>query len=69
MTTLFNITTSESKTLNQPPMPPSDTLCAIKMEDNHTSLQIMKRQKALAAMNKLKGSGNGCLVNILLKER
>jgi hypothetical protein len=69
MTTLVNITVSEFETLARTSMLPSDTPLTIKIEGDHTNLQLIKRQKALSAMHKLKGSGNGCLVDALLKER
>ena len=31
--------------------------------------EVLRRKKAIAAMKKLKGSGNGDLVSVLLEER
>ncbi len=41
----------------------------VTIEDGRAALALVKRQKALAAMQKLKGSGTGHLVEKLLEER
>ncbi|MFQ5602165.1 MAG: hypothetical protein ACE5HS_02710 [bacterium] len=48
---------------------PKDTKVTLTIEDNDVTQKAVKRQKALEAMRKLRGSGNGNLVDILLQER
>ena len=69
MTKLAHITLSEFEFLAQNAKIPLDTRLTITIEDERVSLEILKRQKALSAMKKLRGSGNGNLVETLLNER
>lgn len=69
MTTLSNITLSEFESLLQGVHLPTETRVTITFEDDYTALELIKRKKALEAMRKLRGSGNGNLVNVLLQER
>lgn len=48
---------------------PPETRLTVKFDDALAVQKVLKRQKALAAMQKLKGSGNGKLVDALLFER
>jgi hypothetical protein len=48
---------------------PPDTRLTITFEDSPTAIKALKRQRAIEAMKKLKGSGTGNLVTVLLKER
>jgi hypothetical protein len=67
--TLSLITLSELQSLLHSLNLPSDTRLTVIFEDNVTTEKIFKRKKMLAAMKKLKGSGNGNLVSVLLEER
>ncbi len=67
--TLAHMTLSEFQSLLQGVRLPLETMLTVTFEDEHTALVILKRQKALNAMRKLRGSGNGNLVNALLQER
>ncbi len=69
MTTLSHITLTEFKSLLQGVHLPTETRLTITFEDEHTALELVKRKKALEAMRRLRGSGNGRLVNVLLDER
>lgn len=69
MTTLAHITLSEFESLVQDVKLPSETRFTVMFDDDRTTIELMKRKKALEAMRKLRGSGNGNLVNFLLKER
>ncbi len=69
MTTLSNITLTEFESLLQGVHLPTATRFSITFEDEHTALELIKRKKALEAMRRLRGSGNGRLVNVLLDER
>lgn len=48
---------------------PSETRIKIIFEDNNTATRMLKYKRATDAMKKLKGSGNGNLLNALLIER
>ncbi len=69
MTTLSHITLTEFESLLQGVHLPTETRVTITFEDDRAGLELIKRRKALEAMRKLRGSGNGNLVNVLLKER
>ncbi len=66
--TLAHITLSEFQSLLQGVRLPLETMLTVTFEDEHAAL-MLKRQKAVNAMRKLRGSGNGNLVNALLQER
>lgn len=69
MTKLTQITLSEFESLVQGVNLPSDTKFTVMFDNDHTAVELIKRKKALEAMKKLRGSGNGNLVNTLLQER
>ncbi len=69
MTTLTHITLSEFESLVRTIKLPLDTRLTITVEDERVAMVLMKRQKVLAAMQKLRGTGTGHLVEMLLKER
>jgi hypothetical protein len=48
---------------------PDNTTVTLPIEDNEAAQKALRRHKALEAMKKLKGSGNGNLVVALLKDR
>jgi hypothetical protein len=48
---------------------PLDTRLTISFEDTEAAVEVLKRKKAIDAMSKLKGSGSGKLVAVLLEER
>ena len=68
MTTLENITISEFKDLLNHARLPANTRLTVTFEDQGM-IEKLKRKRAAEAMKKLRGSGNGNLVNALLKER
>lgn len=69
MSTIENVTLSELQDLLQSLQLPPDTRLTIKFEDVQAAQKALKWQKAIDAMKKLKGSGNGKLVTALLTER
>lgn len=69
MSTLEHITLSELQSILKEINLPLDTRITISFEDTKAALEVLKRKKAIDAMKKLKGSGTGDLVSILLAER
>lgn len=69
MTKLSHITLSEFESLVQGVKLARDTRLTVIFEDDRTAVQLIKRKKALEAMRRLRGSGNGNLLNVLLQER
>lgn len=69
MSTIENLTLLELQNLLQTLQLPPETRLTVKFENAQSVERALKRQKALAAMQKLKGSGNGDLVAALLAER
>ncbi|OGC05935.1 hypothetical protein A2V82_08405 [candidate division KSB1 bacterium RBG_16_48_16] len=69
MSTVEHVTLSELQNLLQSLQLPPETRLTVKFEDAQAVEKALKRQKAIEAMKKLKGSGNGNLVNALLVER
>jgi len=75
MPTFEHITLSELQNRFQSLNLPPDTRMTVKIEesskidDSQLEQKELKRQKALEAMEKLKGSGSGNLVEALLEER
>ncbi len=69
MSTFEHVTISELQNLLQSLQLPIDTRVTITFEDGRAIQEALKRQKALQAMQKLRGSGNGNLVAALLAER
>ena len=69
MSTVEHVTLSELQNLLQSLQLPPETRLTVKFEDAQAVEKALKRQKAIEAMKKLKGSGNGNLVNALLAER
>ncbi len=69
MQTLENITLSEFQDLLNHVKLPIQTRLTVTFEDDQSAVEILKRKQAIEAMQKLRGSGNGNLVNALLKER
>lgn len=69
MSTPTSITVSELKTLLSSMKLPADTKLTIAFEDDDATAELLKRKAAISAIQKLKGSGNGRLVSVLLEER
>ena len=69
MSTLEHVTLSELQDFLHSLQLPPETRLTVKFEGAQTVEKVLKRQKAIAAMKKLKGSGNGNLVAALLAER
>ncbi|MCK4761768.1 MAG: hypothetical protein KAW12_06170 [Candidatus Aminicenantes bacterium] len=69
MPTLEKITLSEFQDLLGHVKFPAETRLTVTFEDNKSALEILKKKQAVAAMRRLRGSGNGKLVAALLKER
>ena len=69
MSTIEHVTISELQDLLQSLQLPPDTRLTIKFENAQAVEKAFKRQKAVEAMKRLKGSGNGNLVDALLTER
>lgn len=69
MSTIEHVKLSELQNLLQSLKLPPETRLTIKFEDGQAVQKALKRQMAIEAMKKLKGSGNGNLVATLLTER
>lgn len=69
MATLEQVTLSELQNLLDSLQLPPETRLTVRFENAEAVERALKRQKAVAAMQKLKGSGNGNLVAALLAER
>jgi len=69
MRSSINLTLSELQTIMNYMKLPLETRLTITFEDDNTEIEILRRKKAFEAMGKLKNSGNGNLINVLLKER
>lgn len=69
MSALKNITLSEFQLLTDHAKLPSETLLTVIFDDDRPETEILKRKRTFEAMKKLRGSGNGRLVEALLKER
>lgn len=69
MSAIEHVTFSELQDLLQSLQLPPDTRLTVQFEDTQAMQKVLKRQKAIEAMQKLKGSGNGNLVTALLSER
>jgi len=69
MPAAINVTLSELQTLINYIKLPSETRLILTFEDENSGIEIIRRKKAFDAMQKLKNSGNGNLINALLKER
>lgn len=48
---------------------PGNTRVTVRFDDNEAAEKVLKQKRALEAMKKLRGSGNGNLLETLLKER
>ena len=69
MPAAINVTLSELQTLINHMKLPLETRLTLTFEDENSGIEILRRKKAFDAMRKLKNSGNGNLINVLLKER
>ncbi len=69
MSTVINSTISELQFLLNQIELPSETRIRIVFDENNYASEIIKRKRAVEAMKKLRGSGNGNLLNALLTER
>ncbi|MEW6378225.1 MAG: hypothetical protein AB1611_01325 [bacterium] len=69
MAIIENMTLSELKEKLNSLQLPGDTDLVVTIEKKEETKKTWDKQKALEAMKKLKGSGNGRLVDALLKER
>lgn len=69
MTTLTHITLSEFQTLLKGIQLPRETRLTVTFEDKQSAMAIAQRNKALEALHKLRGSGNGNLLRVLLEDR
>lgn len=69
MTTLEKITLSEVNQIFQALALPPNSQLTIIIKDNELIEKELERQRVLAAMQKLKGSGNGKLLDRLFEER
>ena len=67
MPTIEHVTVLELQSLLQS-LPP-ETRLSVKFEESDVTKNALRRQKALDAMKKLRGSGNGKLLDALLAER
>lgn len=69
MQTLENITVSEFQDLLNHVKLSKKTRLTVTFEDDQSAIEILKKKRAMEAMQKLRGSGNGNLVTALLNER
>nr|VFJ68263.1 MAG: hypothetical protein BECKDK2373B_GA0170837_12098 [Candidatus Kentron sp. DK]VFJ69564.1 MAG: hypothetical protein BECKDK2373C_GA0170839_12235 [Candidatus Kentron sp. DK] len=69
MQTTINTTLSELQPVLNRLSLPSETKLRITFEENEAGSEIWEREKVIAAIEKLQGSGNGKLLDALLEER
>ncbi len=69
MSTLAHITLAEFQWLLRESHLPNDTRISVTFDDQQAEIAVLKRQRALEALQKLKGSGNGRLLAALLQDR
>ena len=69
MPAAINVTLSELQALMDHIKLPLETRLTLTFEDENSGIEILRRKKALDAMRKLKNSGNGNLIDALLRER
>ena len=69
MPTAINTTLSELQCLLSHTKLSSEARLKVTFEDDESSIELFKRKKAIEAMRQLKGSGNGNLLESLLRER
>ena len=69
MPALAHITVSEFQRLFQESRLPNNTRISVTFDDQQAEIEMLKCQRAYAALQKLKGSGNGRLSAALLKDR
>lgn len=69
MPTAINSTISELQALLNQIELPAETRIRIIFEENNHASKLIKRKRTVEAMKKLRGSGNGNLLNALLTER
>nr|VFJ64455.1 MAG: hypothetical protein BECKDK2373B_GA0170837_11379 [Candidatus Kentron sp. DK] len=69
MQTTINTTLSELQPVLNRLSLPSETKLQVTFEKNEAGSEIRKRERAIAAIEELKGSGNGKLLDALLEER
>nr|VFJ89673.1 MAG: hypothetical protein BECKH772B_GA0070898_1000613 [Candidatus Kentron sp. H]VFJ96337.1 MAG: hypothetical protein BECKH772A_GA0070896_1010213 [Candidatus Kentron sp. H]VFK05202.1 MAG: hypothetical protein BECKH772C_GA0070978_102467 [Candidatus Kentron sp. H] len=69
MQTTINTTLSELQPVLNRLSLPSETKLRITFEENDPDWEARKREMAMNAMEKLRGSGNGKLLDALLEER
>nr|VFJ65088.1 MAG: hypothetical protein BECKDK2373B_GA0170837_11455 [Candidatus Kentron sp. DK]VFJ70170.1 MAG: hypothetical protein BECKDK2373C_GA0170839_12462 [Candidatus Kentron sp. DK] len=69
MQTTINTTLSELQPVLNRFSLPLETKLRITFEKNEADSEIRKRERAIAAIEELKGSGNGKLLDALLEER
>lgn len=69
MSTLEHVTLSELQNFLHSLQLPPETRLTVRFENAEAIERAVKRQKAVAAMQKLRGSGSGNLVEVLLTER
>ncbi len=69
MSTIEHVTLDELENVMRDLNLPTETRMTVIFENENISPDILKRQKGLNALVKLKGSGTGRLVTTLLQER
>jgi hypothetical protein len=65
----MQVTIAELQSLLQTLHLPTDTQVTITFGEDSALEALLQRQKALLAMKKLRGTGNGRLIKTLLQER
>ena len=69
MSTIKHVTISELQKQLHSLLLPSDTQLTVIIEEDKRIKRVWNKEKAIKAMKRLKGSGNGQLVSALLRER
>ena len=69
MVTLDHITIDELQSLLQKTHLPGESRLTVTFEDEHADIQLLIREKTIAALKSLRGSGNGNLMRTLLEDR
>jgi hypothetical protein len=69
MSTCEHMIVSEFQNLLQRVKLTPKTRLTVTFEDDRSAFEVLEKKRVAEAMHKLRGSGNGNLVTVLLKER
>jgi len=69
MATAIDISLKDFQTIIKSMNLPDETKVSLTLENELVAIEVQRKRKALEAIKKLKGSGTGNLIKVLLKER